>query len=218
MRISEDKMSQKNAITLLTIPISGIVAFLALLIRGPFTLPIQGSTDWILTVGSFFYLPMQILIMISYVLPFFGFVSIYILLSHDKNVEFISYIGLVFSLIGTALAISALGILTFVSPAIINNVAKINTTGNQILLNSLMGPGLIISLLAAIFYTTGPILLGIAIWKSRIKLRIAGILFSLHGISLSIGFTIFPILLIGWLLLSVSGLWIYIDVINRKNE
>ena len=76
-----------------------------------------------------------------------------------------SFIGLIFTLWGTALALPASGIASYVT-----SVAKHMDSTNQALVGQIVteaitGSGMLIGITAAIFYTIGPILFGISIWR-----------------------------------------------------
>lgn len=66
--------------------------------------------------------------------------------------------------------------------------------------------GFIVNIITTIFYILGPTLLGIAIWKASIIPKWIRLLFALHGLCLSISFGTYPILILGWTLLSVSSM------------
>jgi hypothetical protein len=201
-------MLRRTSLALWTIPVAGVFAIVALSIRGPLRLPVDGSSDWLATVSQSFYMPAQILLIVAYFLPFFGFVAIYRYLSTSPRIEPLARLGLVFSLMGTALALPALGIVSFVAPALGQSLTLQPADATLILTDSLTGPGLFVSLLAGILYTLGPLFLGVAIWRSEVLSKAAALLFASHGILLSLGFSMFPALILGWTLLALSGICI----------
>ena len=109
------------------------------------------------------------------------------------------------SILGTSLALPALGITGFAGPFAAQLYLAGDTDVALIISNAVTGTGFTISITAAICYILGPKLLGIAIWRSNITSKWIGIIFALHGLFLSLGFSIYPILILGWILLTLSG-------------
>lgn len=200
---------KRNFVGLMTLPISGILALLALMIRGPVSsIPVDDFAEWSITTSSGIYQITQIMVVIAYVLPFFGFYSLYACLAGNDRVEQIAFCGMLTSLIGTALALPALGIATFVAPAVGRLFLQGQIDVSQVIIDSITGPGLIIGVASAILYSLGPICLGMAVWHCNNLPKWAGGYFALHGILLSFGFSFFPALILGWALFTISGGWI----------
>ncbi len=194
--------------SLLTLPISGAIGTVAVLVRGPLGLPLDDATEWARVTASGLYLVTQVAVLVAFVLPFFGLVSLYAYLARNDRVERLAFVGLLTSLIGTALALPALGILTFVAPVVSRLVLQGQAHLSQVVVEAITGPGLIVGLLSAILYTLGSLCLGIAVWRYKTLPKWAGVLFALHGLLLSFGFTFFPALILGWTLFTASGSWI----------
>ena len=58
----------------------------------------------------------------------------------------------------------------------------------------------------------GPLSFGLAIWRKGNMSRISAVLFAIHGVLLSFGVSIFPALILEWVLLAISGILISLDV------
>lgn len=204
--------SKRLLVGLLVIPVSGVLGALVLLLRGPLVFPLAGVSDWIEIVSSSNFLLHQNLLIISYVLPFVGFLALYEYLRRDNRVEKSSFVGLIFTLWGTALALPSLGIVSFIASIASQPGTADQARIGQIVTEAVTGPGFAIGIVAAICYTMGPLFLGIAIWRKADMSRLAAVLFASHGVLLSFGFSIFPALILGWVLLAISGILICLDV------
>jgi hypothetical protein len=192
-------------IFLFTLPIAGIIGLIGTILRGPFALPIPDINSWAQAATQPIFVVSHFLIIIGYVLPFLGFWAIHKHLE-IQNYEGLSFWGFIFCILGTALALPALGITGFAGPIAAQLYLAGNTEAASIISNALTDTGFIISIIAAVFYVLGPILLGIAIWKSSIIPKWIGLTFALHGLCLSFGFSMYPVLIIGWVLLIASSL------------
>ena len=150
---------------LLTVPISGVLGAVVLLLRGPIVFPLTSSFDWIEIVSSTNFLLYQNLLIISYVLPFVGFLALHEYLRSDVRVAKSSFLGLIFTLWGTALALPASGIVSYVTSVAGNMGSTEQALVGQIVTDAITGSGMMTGIVAAICYTIGPILFGIAIWR-----------------------------------------------------
>ncbi|MCJ7738236.1 MAG: hypothetical protein MUQ10_13130 [Anaerolineae bacterium] len=204
--------SGRLRVGLLTLPISGVLGAVVLLLRGPIVFPLTAGSDWIGVVSSTNFLLYQNLLAILYVLPFVGFLALHGVLARDVRVWKSSFVGLILTLWGTALALPALGIASFVTSLAGQAGSADQARIGQIVTEAITGSGMLIGIVAAVLYTTGPILFGVAIWRKGGLSRIAAILFATHGALLSFGFSFFPALILGWILLAISGILISLDV------
>jgi hypothetical protein len=191
--------------SLLILPISGFLGAVVLLLRGPYQIPLTGNSDWISLVSSQTFLTYQILLIFLYVLPFIGFIALHEHLQGSENLRIYSLGGLILSLWGTSLALPASGIATFIAALAANPSAADPASIGQIVTKAITGPGSMVGISAAVCYTLGPVLFGIAIWRKTDLSRTAAVLFALHGALLSFGFSYFPALIAGWISLAISG-------------
>lgn len=196
--------SRKIYYCLITFPISGLLALIALFMRRFASLPGEDLKAWAEVVASSNYLISQYLYILAYVLPFLGFWALYMtLLQHDQ--EKLAFWGLVGTLVGTGLPLTTLGVFAYASPAL----GKLYLLGDshlpQVITEIAMGSSMVMGLPGAIFYVSGCILFGIAIWRTFPTARWAGILFGLHGLLVSFGFGSPLMLALSWVLLIASG-------------
>ena len=92
--------------------------FIGLLLRGPMPLPNMDVDAWAQAVTGSNYFLAQVLTIIAYVLPYFGFWALYAYLAKVEQVERTAFLGFMGSIVGTSLALITLGIFSFVSPQI----------------------------------------------------------------------------------------------------
>lgn len=207
--------SKRDLVGLSTLPISGILALIALLIRGPISSPLEDIAAWSRFTSSAMYLGAQIAMIIAYVLPFYGLCSLYVYLAGNDRVERMAFIGMLTSLMGTALALPASGIFAFVAPVVGRAFLQDQMNVSQMFIDSISGPGLMVGIVSAVLYTLGPIWLGLAVWRSNNLPKWAGACFAIHGALLSFGFSFFPALILGWILFTTGGGWIFWSVLRQ---
>lgn len=206
---------KRDLVGLLTLPISGILALTALMVRGPIGNPLEDVAAWSRFTSSAMYLGTQIAMIAAYVLPFYGLCSLYVYLADDNHVERTAFIGMLTSLMGTALALPASGIFTFVAPVVGRSFLQDQVNVSQVFIDSVSGPGLLVGIVSAILYTLGPVFLGVAVWRSNDLPKWAGAFFAVHGVLLSFGFAFFPALILGWILFTTGGGWIFWSVLRQ---
>ena len=190
---------------ILTLPIAGVIGLIGVLLRGLYALPFPDADSWAQAASQPVFVISHVIILVGYILPFVGFWAIYKYLA-GNGYEKIPFWGFILSIIGTSLALPALGITGFVGPIAAQSFLDGNPDAALIVSEALTGTGFFVSIIAAICYTLGPSLLGIAIWKSNEMSKWIGLLFALHGICLSLGFSIYPILIVGWVLFIASSI------------
>lgn len=190
----------------LTIPISGVLGTAILLLRGPLVFPLATDSGWIEMVSSADFVVYQTLLVIAYVLPFAGFLALHDYLREDSRVARLSFTGLILALWGTALALPASGIVSFVT-SIAGKLGPADQARiGQAVTEAVTGPGLPIGILAAVCYTIGPLLIGTAIWRNARLPKASAVLLAIHGPLVSFGFSFFPVLVLGWGLFAASGI------------
>lgn len=205
------KISKRIRLGLLTLVFGSILGIIGLVMRGPAPLPNMDVEAWVQVVTGSNYFIAQVLYIFAYVLPYFGFWALYALLSKVEAVEKIAFWGFMGSVVGTSLALPTLGIMSFVGPEIAQRYLQGDTQLPEIITQVVIGQPAIINLLGGTIYLIGTALLGWAIWRSKKNLKWAGLLLALHGLFLVIGFTLFPVLLLGWVFLFFVGLGLYLE-------
>jgi hypothetical protein len=187
-----------------SIPVAGLTGFIVLLLRGAIDLADDTPSD-VEQLSSAAMLSYHYWLIAAYVMPIPGFMIIYMeSLSRNKS-SVISFVGLVLLVWGTALALPALGNLAFIPPAINNIEAGGARLGMVIVREAIVGPGMPLGIVAAMSYTLGAILLAGTVWQYFQRAKPAALLFGVHGLLLSFGFSFYPMLLAGWLALMAGG-------------
>ncbi|MCJ7701617.1 MAG: DUF4386 family protein [Anaerolineales bacterium] len=195
--------------SLLTLVIGSLLGIIGLVIRGPVPLPNIDADAWAKAVTGSSYFMAQVLNIIAYVLPFFGFWALYAFLAKIEKSEKIAFWGFMFSIIGTALSLPTLGIFSFVSPQLAQRYLQGDTQLSEIITQVAIGQPALINISGGVIYLIGTVLLGVAIWRSSLLPKWAGLLLALHGLFLVFGFALFPVLILGWVFLLCCGVWVY---------
>jgi hypothetical protein len=195
---------RKLIVCLYTFPLSGILALAALVLRKFVGMPGGDLAAWAGVVASNNYLIAQYLYILAYVLPFLGFWALYMVLM-QRNAEKLAFWGLVGTLLGTGLPLTTLGVFAYASPALGKLYLLGDTHLPQVITEIAMGSSMVMGLPGAIFYVSGCLLFGLAIWRSGALTRWSGILFTLHGLLVAFGFGSPLMLALSWFLLIASG-------------
>jgi len=195
---------RKILLCLFTFPLSGVLALVALFLRKFVGLPIGDLAAWAGVVASKSYLMGQYLYILAYVLPFLGFWALYMVLM-QRNGEKLAFWGLVGTLVGTGLPLTTLGVFAYASPALGKLYLQGDTHLPQVITDIAMGSSMVMGLPGAIFYVSGCLLFGLAIWRSGALTRWSGVLFTLHGLLVAFGFGSPLMLALSWFLLIASG-------------
>jgi len=208
--------NKRLVISLWTLPISGVLAIGALLLRKFIVLPGNDQLEWAQMVTSNSYLTAQYIYILAYIIPFLGFWALYMYLS-QQHLEKLAFWGFTGTLLGTALPLTTLGVFSFASPAIGDLYLQGNVNAPQIINEIAFGPSMILAgLPGAFLYVGGCTAFGVAIWKSGILPKWSGVLLALHGIFIAFGFGMPTLLVLSWVFLTACGMWI-ISSIGRVN-
>jgi hypothetical protein len=202
---------RKLLLCLSTLPLSGILAIVALLLRKFVGLPGEDLAEWAGKVVSSNYIIAQYLYILAYVLPFFGFWALYMYLM-QHNEERLAFWGLMGTLLGTGLPLTTLGVFAYASPALGKLFLQGDTHLPQVITEIAMGSSMIMGMPGAFLYVGGCVLFGIAVWKSGAIAKWSGVILALHGLFVSFGFSSPPVLTLSWILLIVSGIWFILSM------
>jgi len=205
-------MSKRIRWSLLTLVFGSLIGVIALLLRGPVPLPNVDVDAWAWAVTGKSYNLAQILLIVAYVIPFFGFWAIYAVLQSEEKVEKLAFWGFMGGILGTALAMPTLGIFSFMSPPLAQGYLGGNDRLPDLITRVAFGRPAIINLSGGTIYLLGMVLLGLAIWRSGNLPKWTGLMMALHGLALVFGFTLFPVLVLGWVLLLIAGLWLFVGI------
>lgn len=145
---------------------------------------------------------MNIALIFCYLLPLAGFLVLYNLIEIAKPSP-LAFTGLFFAIAGTAMALILLALPAFVFPFLVNYPMDHKSVFSLLMEKTTMGIGI----LSALSYTAGTLLFGLAIWKALPVLKFPTLLFMVHGVLLSFGFPLPPVLAAGWVLLAVFLAW-----------
>ena len=202
-------MQKRNSIRefwcLLTMPVSGVIAIISLIMRKFSGLPGTRPSEWAEHVSAPTYLISQYAYAIAYVMPFLGFWALYAQIRDQDSGEGFAFWGLMGALAGTALALPTLGVLAFAGP----EFARLFLSGSpemaRILNDIALGPAMALGLPAAVLYSAGCLLLGIAVWRTGSLPKWPGIALAAHGFTLVFGFGSPVALVLSWLLFIACG-------------
>ena len=200
--------------SILTIPIAGTVALIALLVRGPLVLP-EMNPDWAEMIASTSYVIAHYGLIVAFILPIAGFWALYDHMASNQQTAGTAFWGMLMSIWGTALALPTFGIMAYAAPVAAGLSAQGEVAAGQVINEAFMA-SMILGGISGILYTLGPLLLGIALWRSRSVSRWATIAFAVHGLLLSFGFSVFPVLIIGWVLFTLAGIVIATSIWNHS--
>lgn len=193
------------------LPVGGLFGLVGILLRGPDGVPLADPLSWAETAASNTFAIAQFAIIIGFVLPFLGFWALYAWLQAGGR-ERGAFWGFMLSIWGTTLALPALGIAAFAGPLAADLYLQGDQAAATLIADALTGRGFYVSIVSAICFIAGPALLGIAVWRTGTLPKVAGFLFAVHGVCLSLGFGFYPVLVLGWVLLIVSSIWLAIPV------
>jgi len=175
-------------------------------------LPGESLLEWAQMVTSSSYLTAQYIYILAYAVPFLGFWALYIYLA-QQQFEKLAFLGFMGTLLGTALPLTTLGVFAFASPAIGDLYLEGNTQTPQIINEIAFGSSMILAgLPGAFLYVGGCIAFGIAIWRSEMLSKWAGVLLALHGLFIAFGFGIPAVLFLSWVFLAICGVWIISNI------
>jgi len=201
---------------LLSLVAGSVLGIVGLVLRGPVPLPNVDVDTWAQAVTGNKYFQAQILTIFAYVLPYFGFWAIYAYLVKAAKVERSAFWGFMCSIVGTSLALPTLGIFSFVSPHLAQRYLQGENQLPEIITQVATGQPAVINLLGGTIYLIGTGLLGVAIWRSGLLPKWAGLLIALHGLLLVVGFALFPLLVLSWVFLFCAGLWMFLIIKDER--
>jgi hypothetical protein len=146
----------------------------------------------------------------------FGVVALYAYLA-NTSVRALALGAMVLSIFGIALQLTQLGVFAYTIPALSRSFLNGHQESIRILDYIFAGPFRIIVTLALLLYLAGFILWGVAIWRSGVLPKWAGVLVALHAPLLIFG----PVSVVGPLVGAVSALvgggWIALSVLRSSS-
>ena len=198
-----------------TLPISGVLALIALFLRKFVNLPVGDITEWANSVASKSYLIAQYLYILAYVVPFFGFWALYMYLA-EKQKERMAFYGFMGVLLGTALPLTTLGVLAYASPVIGRLYLQGDTHLPQMINEIAMGSSLVMGMPGAFLYVGGCIFFSAAVWQSGTINKWAAIALALHSLLVAFGIGMPVPLVLSWISLIICGIMFVVGA--QKDE
>jgi len=163
--------------------------------------PVITSTPWVLS---------HLLCTLAFVLLLYGVLTLYTSLAHN-NTEPRAFLALALSLAGIALILPMLGVETYILPIL----GKLYLAGHTDLAPAIgmiyLGPAVVVFLLGLLLLAVGALTFAVAIWRSAVLPRWAGVLFA---IGLALWFPPFPrvIRVIDGFMIGLGGVWLAVSL------
>jgi hypothetical protein len=142
----------------------------------------------------------------------FGVIALYAYLVNARE-RALALAAMILSIFGIALTLSTVGVNAYAIPALSRSYLNGRTESIRILDYIFAGPLGTISTLVFLLYSAGFILIGIAIWRSGVLPKWAGILVAVHAPLISGPFSVVGSV-VGALLALVGGGWIALSVLR----
>lgn len=167
--------------SLYTLLAGGFLGLIATLLLGDMP-SVENAAQWAEFTSSSKYTGSYYLLIYAYLIPIPGFWALHRLFSEDRTTFLLSFWGMVLSILGSALPMTAMGVSAFAFPAF----ARISMSDGldiAALTGNIFTPGTIIFLLfSGFYYLVGIILFGIVLWERRdLSFKIASLSLILHG-------------------------------------
>lgn len=211
-------MEKRVIAGLASLPISAVIALIAVFLMGNPIIPFIDAEMWVDAVNGPFYIIAQMVYIFVHLLLIFGFWALYRYLSGFKGAEVLSFWGFLFSMWGIVLVLPIFGVFIYISPQIAEFYSEGNTTLTDVINRAVTMNSIYFGIPAAIFYTTGTLLFGSAIFKTGFLPKIIAFIIVPHGLLAALGVTSTPLLLLAWLTLFASGFSITYYSILRSEE
>ena len=197
----------------LALPLAGLLALVGLYSNfklGPGGILASGDNRAIISAGYF------LSVLLGYVLALtvliFGVMALYAYLANTRA-RALALGAMISSIVGIALILSRLGVIAYTVPALSRSFLNGNPESIRILDYIFSGPLEVIDNVSLLLYSAGFILFGVAIWRSGVLPRWAGVLVAVHAPLISGPFSIVGSV-VGSLLAVVGGGWIALSVLR----
>jgi hypothetical protein len=142
----------------------------------------------------------------------FGVIALYAYLVNARE-RALALAAMILSIFGIALTLLTVGVNAYAIPALSRSYLNGRTESIRILDYIFAGPLGTISTLVFLLYSAGFILIGIAIWRSGVLPKWAGVLVAVHAPLISGSFSVVGSV-VGALLALVGGGWIALSVLR----
>jgi len=167
--------------SLYTFLVGGILGLIATMLLGE-SPSIENTAQWAEFVSSSKYMIAYYLLIYAYLIPIPGFWALHRLFSEERTTFLLSFLGMILSILGSALPLVAMGVSAFAFPAFarmsLSDGLDIAALTGKIFTSSTT----IFLLFSGFYYLVGIILFGVVLWKKHNQpLKIASISLILHG-------------------------------------
>jgi hypothetical protein len=201
----------------LALPLAGLLALVGL--YSSFQLGTGGilaTGDNRAIVSGGYYVSQLLGNALALTLLIFGVMALYVYLA-NSGVKTMALGAMVLSIFGIAFQLIALGVFAFAIPTLSRSFLEGNQESINISDYIFEGPFRIVVILALLLYLAGFILWGVAIWRSGVLPKWAGVLVAVHAPLLIFG----PVSVVGPLVGAVSALvgggWIALSVLRSSS-
>jgi hypothetical protein len=200
----------------LALPLAGLLALVGL--YSSFQLGTGGilsTGDNQAIVSSSYYVSQLLGNDLALTLLIFGVIALYAYLA-NSSVRAMALGAMVLSIFGIALQLIGLGVFAFAIPALSQSFLEGHSESINILDYIFEGPLRIITTLALLLYLAGFILWGVAIWRSGVLPKWAGVLVAAHAPLLIFGPVSVAGPVVGGVLALVGGGWVALSVLRSS--
>ena len=200
----------------LALPLAGLLALVGL--YSSFQLGTGGilsTGDNRAIVSSGYYVSQLLGNALALTLLIFGVMALYAYLANSM-VRTLALGAMVLSIFGIALQLIGLGVFAFAIPALSQSFLEGHSESINILDYIFEGPFRIITTLALLLYLAGFILWGVAIWRSGVLPKWAGVLVAAHAPLLIFGPVSVAGPVVGAVLAFVGGGWVALSVLRSS--
>lgn len=214
-------MSVRNANGLIrlgvwALPLAGLIGLVS--IYGVFMLGPGGiiaSSDNQAVVSSGYFVSQFVGSAIALTVLIFGVMALYAYLVNTGQ-KALAVGALVFSIAGIALDLTEVGVYAYTVPALSRSFLDGHTQSIVIIDHIFDGPFGVIDFVDFLPYSVGLLLFGIAVWRSGVLPRWAGVLIAVHAPLISGLFSV-VLSLVGVVLGLVGGGWIALSVMRNPS-
>lgn len=189
----------------LVFTIACIIAFISVAIRETYLFPTDSTiAEWSdFVVTKKYRLSIALFAFFGYMVSPIGYFALFKMIECSKKTLF-SYFGMLLSILGTIIVLPTLGVMMYVSP-----LAVTMDGGSDMIASALFESAFLLNLAGGIFYSVGVTLFGIAMVRIRYFNRLIVAVFITHGWLLSFGFGSHTMILLGWLFLIITGMYLF---------
>ena len=211
--MSPRNTSSSVRLGVLSLPLAGLLALVGLYSTfklGPGGILASGDNQAIVSSGYFVSVFLGNVVALTVLI--FGVVALYAYLANSRE-RALALGAMILSIVGIALTLSRLGVIAYTVPALSRSFLNGNPESIRILDYIFAGPVGTIEDISVLFYSAGFILFGVAVWRSGMLPRWAGVLIAVHAPLVSGPFSVVGSV-VGALLALVGGGWIALSVLR----